>query len=286
MSDTKTILITGSTSGFGKGLVKPLLQKGYRVIATGRRLTQRTEIFTQERQLYPDRLIEKDFDVTSASEREALLQYIKAHYSLDIIINNAGYGLFGPLEGAEEEQLRHQFEVNVFGPVFLIRDSLPLLRQSKGLVINLASVLGFVGFPLASAYCSTKFAVEGLTESLAYELAPHGVRFALIEPGAFGTNFNNGTQWTKDSESPHSPYHIQVSNYQRLRDSMMASPNMPNPAVVVEKILGVIEGTESSFRCSVGKDARFTRLAQALLPKEFFHCLARWFYSKILMKKI
>lgn len=282
----KTILITGSTSGFGKGLVRPLLEQGHRVIATGRRLTERTDIFANERKDYPHQFIEKDLDVTSSQDREKLLLFMKELGSLDVLINNAGYGLFGPLEGAHESQLRHQIEVNLMGPMILIRDLLPFLRGSKGLVINLSSVLGYVGFPLASAYCSTKFGIEGLTESLAYELAPHGVRFALVEPGAFGTNFNQGTQWTQESENAQSPYFNQVVNYRLWRKSIAESKSLPDPQEVVTKILYLIENEKAPFRTTIGKDAKGTRWMQALLPKQIFFRLTSLFFLKGLSKPL
>lgn len=281
---SKLILITGATSGFGNGLVKKLLQQGHRVIATGRNLTSRQEIFTQERSLYGDSLIERDLDVTKPEQRNAVVQLAKEMGGVEILINNAGYGLFGPLEETSEEQIREQFEVNFFAPTLLIRDLLPQLRETKGVVINLSSVLGFLGFPLASLYCASKFALEGLTESLAYELAPHDVKMILIQPGGYKTNFNNGTQWHSSNTESTSVYKSQIENYKALRDKQSRSPHYQDPEEVTDGVVFIIQEQSNQLRHTFGRDARLSRLARALLPQKWFHTMATKSFHRVLTK--
>lgn len=281
----KVILITGATSGFGKGLVQKLLFHGHQVLATGRNLTGRPEIFNEERLRFGPRLIEKDFDVALPEERKALLDFVSTLPRLDVLINNAGFGLFGPLEETEESLLREQFEVNFFGPTLLIRDLLPILRRSQGLVVNVSSVLGFMGFPLASLYCASKFALEGLSESLSYELAPHEVRVALVEPGGYNTNFNSGTRWTQDRPTNESVYSKQIQNYKLRRKTSTQKLRTQGPEEVVDGILKLIENDSPRFRTLFGRDAKATSFLQSLLPRQIFHRLAQRVFTETFFKK-
>lgn len=209
----RTIVITGATSGFGKGLVKEFLRNGDRVIATGRNLSQRREILLDERVLAQGRLIEKDLDVTSDEQRQEFAKYCRQELGhVDILVNNAGYGVFGALEDLDEAQIRQQFEANFFGLALITQSLLPLLRHGKGRIINLSSVLGLMGMPLTSMYCASKYAVEGLTESLHYELAPYNVQVCLVEPGSFPTGFGAHLNWGAHSQSPGSAFRRQSQN--------------------------------------------------------------------------
>jgi short-subunit dehydrogenase len=163
----RTIVITGATSGFGLSLVREFLKNGDKVIATGRNLTMRQEVFAAERAKYKDQLIEKNLDITSDTESLELKKYLEDQsLKIDVLINNAGHGLFGALEDLSTQQIRQQFEVNFFGLVNLTQLLLPLLIKASGKIFNFSSVFGFTGFPLSSAYCASKFAVEGFSESL------------------------------------------------------------------------------------------------------------------------
>lgn len=279
---TKIALVTGATSGFGHGSVVGLLDKGFLVIATGRNLSQRPEVFESLRLKYPNNLIESDFEVTSALQRSQVVKKLEELGGLDVLVNNAGYGLFGPLEIATDEQIRHQMEVNFFAPTFLVRDALPLLRSSKGTVINISSVLGFSGFPLASLYCASKFALEGLTESLALELKIHGVDFALIQPGGYPTKFNSGTLWTGDDRRNLSIYKAQINSYKKLRDKFSSRPNGQDPNEVITAIVSIAEGKHRQFRSTLGKDASLTYFMRKLIPRNLFHTLYQKLMNKLL----
>lgn len=277
----KLILVTGSTSGFGNGLVKELLKEGHRVIATGRNLSLRGELLSKEREKFPNQLYEFDFDVTSSEQRSSLVNFALSLGGIDVLINNAGFGVFGPLETLEEEKIRQQFEVNFFGPTLLIKDFLPQLRKSKGTVVNLSSVFGFLGFPLSSPYCASKFALEGLTESLSYELAPHEVSFVLIQPGGYKTNFSNGSMWTQSNSSTPPIYDKQIDGYTRLKERQEKSRIHQDPQDVVRGILTLLKYRKKSFRYTFGLDATFSRLLRGLLPRQWFHSLATSLYKKI-----
>ena len=277
----RTVMITGCTSGFGQLLVKRFLHNGDLVIATGRKITQRKEILKAERELYGKNLIEMDLDVTVAAERARVISQLS---SLDILVNNAGYGLSGALEDSGEAQIRHQMEVNFFGTVFMTQDCLPLLRKSKGQIFNFSSAFGFVGFPLTSLYCASKFAIEGFSESLAHEVAPHGVQVCVIEPGAYRTGFGKKMLWGERSENRNSPYHLQTQNYQRLHLKLSTRQNPPNPQDVADKIFQLSQAKNLPMRVRCGKDANTTHWFKRLVPSGVFHGISRRFYNKIFLK--
>lgn len=268
----RTVIVTGATSGFGKGFVREFLRSGDRVVATGRNLTRRREILESERSEFGNRLIELDLDVTFADQRAALADFCRANFDgrVDVLVNNAGYGLFGSFENLSEEQMRAQFEVNVFGLALLTRELLPFLRAAKGAVFNVSSVLGFTGFTMTSLYCATKFAVEGLTESLAHELRPHGVRVCLVEPGSYNTGFTDHTQWGP-LPAPGSPYSAQEKNFRRYRaDLLKKKPLNPDPNEVPRGVVKLSRRRRLPLRAPFGKDSRSAYFAKRLLPLPVF----------------
>lgn len=268
----KRVLITGATSGFGFGLAKALLKEGYFVVASGRNLTQRAEIFADLRKSYPERLVELDFDVTSEVQRTEIKNYFESS-GIDILINNAGYGAFGPAEVTTEDSLRHQFEVNFFSVVLLTQSLLPILRRTKGHIINFSSVFGCIGFPMTGAYCASKFAVEGYSESLSHELRSHGVDVTLIEPGGYRTQFGEKIEWS--DATLNSPYSRQVEAYKKLRQKLVDRPNPPNPESVVKGVLKIInlrnrESNTPRMAYAFGNDARLSFALKRLLPRNIF----------------
>ena len=179
---TKTVLITGTSSGFGRQLAPRFLNAGWTVIATLRDASKRSDLFAADLAKSPGRLFVLSLDVARENERVAAAGFIDRQFEgkLDCLVNNAGFGLFGALEDLSEDQIRRQMEVNFFGLVLLSRSLLPHLRRARGRIINITSALGYLGMPLTSLYCASKFAVEGLSESLYYELKPHGVQVAIV----------------------------------------------------------------------------------------------------------
>src|ERR1700712_6036438 len=182
----KTVLITGASSGFGRAAVKLFDTSNWNVIATMRSPEKETEL-NKLSNVFISKL-----DVTDKlSIQKTVKEGIEKFGKIDVLVNNAGYGALGALEAATEEEVKRQFDVNLFGLIEVTKAVLPGMRQQKdGVIINVSSVGGRVTFPFSSLYHATKFAVEGLTESIQYELNPLGIRLKLIEPGGYKTEFS------------------------------------------------------------------------------------------------
>ncbi len=181
--------ITGASGGVGQATARLFLERNWCVIATARDPDSLGDL------KHHPRLTRIGLDVTDqGSIKDAVREAIERHGRIDVLINNAGIGVAGPLEGVSEEAIRRVFDTNFFGSVALIREIVPHMRERRsGTIVNVSSVAGRIGIPFHSLYCATKFALEGLTESLAYELLQFDIRLKLVEPGGIRTNFR--TQW-------------------------------------------------------------------------------------------
>ncbi len=189
----KVWFITGCTSGFGSILCKQLLERGESVVATARK----PELLDELKKLSqkPDQLLTLKLDVTNNEDIKLAVNHaIEKFGRIDVLINNAGFGHVGALEEITENDIRRSFDTNVFGLIEVTRAVLPTMRnQQSGYILNLSSVAGIAAIPGAGIYAATKFAVEGLSEALAAEIAPFNIKLTLIEPGAFRTQFANGS---------------------------------------------------------------------------------------------
>src|ERR1700761_9106053 len=184
---SKTIFITGASRGFGKLWAEALLQLGDKVVATARNLSALDDLVAK----YGDNILALQLDV---NDREADFEAVSkatAHFGgIDALINNAGYGLFGAIEETTEKEAREQMETNFFGLLWLSQAVLPVMRkQGHGHIIQLSSVLGLVTLPVLGLYNASKFAVEGLSETLAAEVKAFGINVSLIEPNGFSTDW-------------------------------------------------------------------------------------------------
>ncbi|MGX5820070.1 SDR family oxidoreductase [Chitinophaga lutea] len=180
--------VTGASQGFGLVLVKKLLQQGHKVAATSRRIG----VLEQSVGPASGNFLPIQADITDESSVAASIEATRAAFGgIDVVVNNAGYGLIGTLEELSDREVRDNFNVNVFGALHVIRHTMPILRaQKSGTIFNISSIGGFSGsFPGFGSYCATKFALEGLSESLAAEAAPFGVKVVIVSPGYFRTNF-------------------------------------------------------------------------------------------------
>jgi len=183
----KTIFITGASRGFGKLWAEALLQRGDKVVATARDLSTLDDLVTK----YGDNILPLQLDVNDRAAGIAAINKAKAHFgTIDVLVNNAGYGLFGTIEETTEEEARGQIETNFFGLLWLTQAILPVMRQQgHGHIIQVSSVLGHATLPVLGLYNASKFAVEGLSETLATEVKGFGINVTLIEPNGFATDW-------------------------------------------------------------------------------------------------
>ena len=182
----KVVIITGASRGFGELIAKKFQKENFQVIATMRNIDSSPSLKKLEN------LYIKKLDVTVKSDIKNVVDYTVEKYGrIDILINNAGYGAFGFLEEASDEEIRNQFNVNYFGLIDCIKGVLPQMRKQKdGVIVNISSIAGRFGLPFTSLYNSSKFAVEGLTECLHYELSLFGIDIKTVAPGSFRTGFH------------------------------------------------------------------------------------------------
>jgi len=178
--------ITGCSTGFGRELAKIVLDRGWRVVATARGKERVAGIV----EIAPDRALAVDLDVTDKAQIDAAVATAKRFGRIDVLVNNAGYGYQSAIEEGEEQEIRDQFEANVFGLFAMTRAVLPVMReQGSGNIVNISSVGGLVGFPASGYYSATKHAVEGFTDSLRAEVGPLGIAAMCVEPGPFRTDW-------------------------------------------------------------------------------------------------
>jgi NAD(P)-dependent dehydrogenase (short-subunit alcohol dehydrogenase family) len=193
------VLITGASSGIGKAAANLFAARGWRVAATMRNPSDGAELGQQEGvKVLP-------LDVTDTDSVEAAVAAVLEHFGrIDVLVNNAGYGLFGPFETATDEQIHRQFATNVTGVFAVTRAVLPTMRrQGSGTIINVASLGGLIALPFFSLYSASKFAVVGFTESLSFELAPLGIRAKVIAPGGVATDFAGRSMVHTSAEGEH-----------------------------------------------------------------------------------
>lgn len=247
----KTILITGASSGIGAATAKLFQAKGWNVIATMRQPENQTELKTT------DNLLLTKLDVLDLeSIQNAVNEGIQKFGKIDVLVNNAGYGAFGTLESFTREQIIRQFNTNVIGLIDVTKALLPHFRaNNSGVIINISSIGGKMTFPLGTLYHGTKFAVEGITESLSYEVEEFGGKVKIIEPGAIATDFaGRSLDFSNDAT---------LTEYQSIAEKVLAG--MPaffehaSPASVVADVIyeAATDGT-SRLRYTAGEDAKET----------------------------
>ncbi|MEL7238281.1 MAG: SDR family oxidoreductase [Planctomycetota bacterium] len=221
----KVVLVTGSSSGIGKAASEHFARHGWNVSAT-MRSPQHKQPWSDEHGLFCPSL-----DVTEPeSIASAVTATLDRFGQIDVLVNNAGYGLMGPIHGATDEQLETQFRTNVLGLIATTRAVLPALYESRGTIVNISSIGGRIGFPLGSAYHATKFAVEGLSESMRYELAEQGVKVRVVEPGGIRTDFlGGGLRWTE-----HPRYKQRIQRWREFTKKI--EDRLPGPEAVARTI--------------------------------------------------
>ena len=236
----KTILITGSSSGFGKEMSESLACLGFHVLATMRNAEIRHDIFDHLDQNTKKNITLYNLDVSSDADIESLYNELQSkNIVIDVLINNAGYAIYGALEEFTMLQIRQQMEVNYFGVVKMIKQFLPMLRQSEGKIINISSLMGEFSMPLGSCYSASKFAVEGITECLAYELRPYKVQVTSILPGAHRTGFIDAINWS-DGQSNKSIYKGQMEGIDNMMNKVKHRKIIPQSNNISKLIYKII----------------------------------------------
>jgi len=253
--------ITGTSSGFGRHLVEQLLARGDGVFATLRRPGALAELEAA----HGPRLRVATLDVTDApAVRRVVDEAFAAFGRIDVVVSNAGYGLFGALEELTDEQIRGQLDTNVLGSLAVMRAALPHLRaQDGGRVLQLSSMGGQMAFPGFSLYHASKWAVEGVVEAAAQEVASFGIEFTLVEPGAASTNFGSGSLVSAAALPVYED--TAVGEFRRLRMSG-AFPRPGDPAKMARAMIASVDIAPAPRRLALGSDA-WSRMREALTAR-------------------
>ena len=245
----KVALVTGSSSGIGYETALLLARNGFDTYATMRNLNKSKEITEiAKKEDLPLRVLK--LDVTDdKSVDDAINHILNEKKSIDVVVNNAGYGLMGSVEESSLDEIKAQFETNLFGSIRVMQKILPIMRkQMNGTIVNISSVAGRIGFPMSSSYVSSKFALEGLSESMAYELEQFGIKIILIEPGVIDTNFTFVTPKKALGTYSNLMNKIQTNLFSTLA-------NGTSPKVVANAILNAVTEENPERRYLVGNDA-------------------------------
>jgi NAD(P)-dependent dehydrogenase (short-subunit alcohol dehydrogenase family) len=268
----KTVLITGASSGFGLLTCVTLARRGWRVLATMRDLDRREKLETAARNAgVLERIEFLALDVTKSEQIAATADLVaKRSEPLHALINNAGFAVPGFAEDVTDAELREQFDTNFFGAAAVTRALLPQMRrQGFGHVVMVTSISGRLGFPGVSSYAASKFALEGWTETLRYEMNAPGIQVVLVEPGSFDTDiWTRNARLTAGLQNPNSANASRVPAWRsRIEQS---AKDRANPQVVADLIARILETPRPKLRYAVGKDARMALLMRRILPAGLF----------------
>jgi NAD(P)-dependent dehydrogenase (short-subunit alcohol dehydrogenase family) len=254
MKSRNVALVTGSSSGIGFKTALQLARSGFNTYASMRNLEKSkniTEIANREN--LPLQVVQLDVN-DDRSVKEAIGRIEQEQERLDVLVNNAGYVLLGPVEQLSIKEFKEQFETNFFGVIRIIKAVLPLMRRQRGgTIVNISSVAGRIGLPLNSPYVASKFALEGLSESIAYEVEQFGIRVVIIEPGFIRTNLVNSGTSAKKTLDPKSPYFSLMQKVENHFKSMMENVSSSSPPEEVAKvILQAVRSENPELRYTVG----------------------------------
>ena len=265
----KVALVTGTSSGFGLLISIELAKAGFYVYATMRNLAQKESLLQLTRkEKVEDSLEILQLDVTQPSSiQQAVNHIIDSSGRVDVLVNNAGYAQAGFVEEISLDEWQKQFDTNFFGMVSMIREVVPFMREARsGRIINMSSISGLMGFPALTPYVSSKFALEGFSESLRFELAPFGIHVILVDPGSYQTNI-----WTKGKrmaghhnqgkDSPYRPFLDKIEQY--IKDS---EKSHGDPMEVARKVVQVATRPNPGFRYPIGKGIGLLLLSKNILP--------------------
>lgn len=248
MSENKVWFITGSSTGFGRALAEAVLAKGERVVATARK----PEVLRDLIEKYPETARAVKLDVTNLEDvKNSISEAVKEFGRIDVLVNNAGYVLGGAIEESSDEQIRQQFDTNFFGVLNVTREALPVLRaQKSGHIVNISSAVGISAMPFLGIYSATKFALEGISEALAGELAAHNIKTMIVEPGPFSTNgFDSAVFAENPVPGAYATTEQFVETFQQFKDIA------GDPVKAVRVIIEAVESENPPFRLPLGLPA-------------------------------
>lgn len=269
---TKTILITGTSSGIGKATVLEFANMGWNVIATQRQPHVETDF-----EKFPNVKL-YTMDVTSLESVEQTMNLASKDFGkIDVVVNNAGYGVDGAFEAMSDEIIEKQFNTNVFGLMRVTRAAIKHMRPTGGgMIIQISSMGGKITFPLYSIYHATKFAVEGFTESLHYELAQFNIKLKLIEPGPIVTDFyGRSRQFIKPTET--NQYDGFIQKFNDAAEKVMKDAE--GPEVVAKMIFKAATDNSDQMRYAVGKPGPMLLLLRKLLSDKLYFLMVRKSYN-------
>jgi NAD(P)-dependent dehydrogenase (short-subunit alcohol dehydrogenase family) len=273
MSDQPVALVTGASSGIGEQAALALHRRGHRVYAVARRVERMSALAAAGVEVFA-------MDVTDDASTDAGIKRIVGDTGrLDVLVNNAGYGSYGPLEAVPIDEARRQFEVNVFGLARLTQLAIPQMREQRsGRIINISSIGGKFYEPLGSWYHASKFAVEGLSDSLRVELHSFGIRVVIIEPGPIRTEWNEIARQSLVDTSAGTPYAEMAGRMRALLERVDNPPVASRPEVVAKAIVRAATARHPKPRYPVGRGAGTTVRSRRLLGDRTFDAVVRAAY--------
>ena len=260
----QTVLVTGASSGMGKDFAARLLKDGYTVYAAARSVDKMSDL-AEAGAIVLKMDITKDDDIVAAVD-----QIVAGHGGVDVLINNAGYAQYGPVEETPIETARNQFEVNLFGLARVTQLLLPAMRsKGKGLIINISSMGGKIYTPLGAWYHATKHAVEGWSDCLRIELRPHGIDVAIIEPGIIRTGFGDAMEGSFKGDS-NGPYKTLIKSLIESAKESYETGMGSSASVITDQVMRAITARRPRTRYVAGAMARPLMYMRRLLPDRMF----------------
>ena len=276
-TNQQVAIVTGSSNGIGYETSLALARNGFLTYATMRNLNKAENIKSiATKESLP--LHVTQLDVTDdASVKNAVEEVLSKEGRINILVNNAGYGLNGALEDLSMDEIKAQYETNFFGLIRVTQAVLPTMRRRKsGTIVNISSGAGRFGFPSGSAYVSTKFAVEGLSESISYELEPFGIKVIIVEPGVIRTNFGSGLVIAKKSQDPNSHYSQMMKKIASSFEELMK--NSSSPDLVANVVLKAVKDENPNLRYLAGNDVeQWLGAKRNMSDEEFYKMMAQNF---------
>jgi NAD(P)-dependent dehydrogenase (short-subunit alcohol dehydrogenase family) len=270
-TNQKIAIVTGSSTGIGYETSLTLARNGFLTYATMRKLNKAENIKSvATKENLPVHI--QQLDVTDDVSVKNAIQTISSETGgrIDVLVNNAGYGLNGAFEDLSMNEIKAQYETNFFGLIRVTQAVLPIMRgQKSGTIVNISSGAGRFGFPSGSAYVSTKFAVEGLSEAISYELEPFGIKVIIVEPGVIRTNFGNGSVVAKKSQDPNSPYSQMMKKIANSFEELMK--NSSSPDLVANIVLKAVKDKNPNLRYLAGNDVEQWLGAKRNMSDEEFY---------------